>query len=513
MKSTAPRAAPFPSPSIVRNGPYTVAIATAARCRTVTAVCRRSAVAVLRSIAGGSPPSIVVFLPLFVVGCAAMGSQPGTSPAPRPRRFTPELSSWTSSLQHPLLQAVPVDPEDGFDPDEVALLAVVTNPNLRTLRDSRGVAHAQVIAAGLLPNPVISFQPYIPVAGKTTGSVVGYTGQLAWSLSKLLWRRPQIDAAQFAQQRVELDIAWSEWSVAMRAQLLAYQMILLKHAQRIHRANIVELEEALAHIRHAASVGSATTAQLASTEAVLTQAQTASAITNRDLAVRAAEITGMLGGIDGVVGHLTGDLVPPQDLASLTRDSLTTDLADRRPDLQALRMGMRSQDAAFQAATRRAFPSLQLGFQVARDPGDFLAIGPTIQVGFPVFDRGQAGRAAAQAQSARLADLFAERSNEARQRIGVAIAEARGGAATLAVVDRAILRQAKVVDLYEAARARGSADILVYYAARTTLVQLRLQRVRERMRFWQALVQLRSESGYYRLPSVRGGERGDRDAR
>ncbi len=474
----------------------------------MTAGCRKVVVVVMTAGASSSP--IVVLLFPLLVGCvtsvrprASMLASPGGAR---------EAYRWTSRLRQPVRQAAAIDPDDGFDPGELAILAVTMNPNLRTVRDNRGVAHAQVVAAGLLPNPTVSIQPYLPVAGKTAGAVDGYSGQVSWSFNELVTRGSRVSAAEFAEESVELDIAWSEWSVGMQAELLAYQIVLLKQAQQIHLANIADLESALARIRHAASSGTVTITQLASTEAVLSQARTANAVTNRDLAVRMAELDGLLGGVEGVAVHLSGQLQLPASVAGLNRDMLITHLADRRPDLQAMRMAMQSESAAFQAATLQAFPSMQLGVQVARDAGDFFAVGPTIQIGVPIFSHGQAGRAAAEAQLARLADLFAERSNEARQRIGVGIAEVRGSEATLSILDEAIANQEKVVDIYRSAKARGVVDVLVYYAARTALVQLRLQRISELARLWQGLVQLRSESGYYDLSSARRGEPGGADA-
>jgi len=431
-------------------------------------------------------------------GCAALSPRPTTQYSTQ-ERFTAEVSRWVSTLEHPSLAAVPIEWDDGFSPDEIALVAVVSNPGLRTVRDNRGIAHAQVIAAGLLPNPTISFQAYVPVAGSTSGNVVGYSGQLAWSIDALFARGPRVDAAELAEHSVELDIAWSEWQVAMQAQLLAYQIILLKQARDVHQTNIVELEETLTHIRHAASVDSVIAPQLASAESALSQATMAKAAASRDLAVRLEELRGVLGGMDGVVENLAEALPAAPDLAELTRDSLSMHLAQRRPDLQAMQIAMRSQNAAYQAATRQAFPSIQLGVQIARDPGDFLAIGPSIQIGLPVFRRGQVGRAVAHAQTDRLGDLFAERVNEARQRVGVALADARGTETTLLVLDEAIVRQQTLVDLYEAARMRDAVDILVFYAARSNLIQLHLLRVSERIRFWQGVVQMRSESGNFQL--------------
>jgi hypothetical protein len=57
--------------------------------------------------------------------------------------------------------------------DEVAMIAVVNNPDLKATRDQVGVAEAQAFAAGLLPNPQFSFAygGLISGVGATTSSV------------------------------------------------------------------------------------------------------------------------------------------------------------------------------------------------------------------------------------------------------------------------------------------------------------------------------------------------------
>jgi outer membrane protein TolC len=57
--------------------------------------------------------------------------------------------------------------------DEVAMIAVINNPDLKAARDQVGVAEAQAFTAGLLPNPTFSFAygGLISGVGATTSSV------------------------------------------------------------------------------------------------------------------------------------------------------------------------------------------------------------------------------------------------------------------------------------------------------------------------------------------------------
>ena len=53
-----------------------------------------------------------------------------------------------AKLDHPLVKSMMIDGEGGFTPDEIAVMAVIVSPQLRTVRDQRGLAQAQVVQAG-----------------------------------------------------------------------------------------------------------------------------------------------------------------------------------------------------------------------------------------------------------------------------------------------------------------------------------------------------------------------------
>jgi hypothetical protein len=99
-------------------------------------------------------------------------------------------------IHHPLLRPVNFDLRDGLSPDEAAILAVIANPQLRALRDQKGLAQAQLIQAGILPNPKLSYSLDIPMAGAIEGTVKGYGLGLGWDIISLLTRGAKLAAAR-----------------------------------------------------------------------------------------------------------------------------------------------------------------------------------------------------------------------------------------------------------------------------------------------------------------------------
>jgi hypothetical protein len=67
-----------------------------------------------------------------------------------------------STMPLPELTAHRFDPTDGLDIEEVAMLAVANNPDLKLARDDVGIARAQAFTAGLLPDPQLAVSSDYP---------------------------------------------------------------------------------------------------------------------------------------------------------------------------------------------------------------------------------------------------------------------------------------------------------------------------------------------------------------
>src|SRR6476659_4540426 len=61
-----------------------------------------------------------------------------------------------ATMPLPELAAHRFDPSDGLDIEEVAMLAVANDPDLKLARGDLGIARAQAFSAGLLPDPQVA---------------------------------------------------------------------------------------------------------------------------------------------------------------------------------------------------------------------------------------------------------------------------------------------------------------------------------------------------------------------
>jgi len=130
-----------------------------------------------------------------------------------------------SRFQNHSAEQLPLDLGRGVGPDEAAAIALYSNPALRAIRDRRRLAAAQLIQAGILPNPVVSYARDFVTGGNTAGTVTGYNLTAAWEFTGLIPYLPRQTAARKSFQSVDLDVAWQEWQIAVNARAAVYRLM------------------------------------------------------------------------------------------------------------------------------------------------------------------------------------------------------------------------------------------------------------------------------------------------
>src|ERR1035438_8169105 len=101
-----------------------------------------------------------------------------------------------AQIRHPLLAPIVIDGRGGYTPNEIAAMVVIVSPELRALRDQRGVAEAQVVQAGVLPNPQLGYSVDRPHGAYNPAVVAGRNLGLSWEVASLLTRHDQVASAR-----------------------------------------------------------------------------------------------------------------------------------------------------------------------------------------------------------------------------------------------------------------------------------------------------------------------------
>ena len=441
---------------------------------------------------------------LFVTGCATYRPLPLDPQAVAQQLQPPSLETVQLSAQaikHPLLAPLAYDDRDGLSPDEAAILAVIVNPTLRAVRDQRGLAAAQLLQAGILPNPQVSSSLDLPTGGTTLGTVNAFGLGFNWEVTSLIAREARIAAAQARTVAVDLDIAWQEWQIAQAAKLQVYRVVSVEMQVMVARETENELSDNLTAVTQAVDRGDKTIIDLAAAEAAFHQARLIRLAFEQEQEKQRLALHETLGLPTETPIRLQADVVLPRWPTLPSLQAATAGLEDRRLDLLALKLGYDSQEASLRAEILAQFPKISLGFAHARDTGNVITSGPALTIDLPVFDRNQGRIAVEHATRQQLFDEYSARLFTARADVARAVAELQSLTQQVSAAEAALPKLQQLVQIYQTAVLERNADILSYYAARNTLATQRLDLLKLQQSRAELGIALELAAGQY-FPNV-----------
>jgi len=372
-------------------------------------------------VAAWSRSVVWMVLPLMLVACTSYRQQPLPTAAVddivAPPTW-PELLVRVADLHHPRLPATTIDPAGPFTPAQLAVMAVVMNPGLRARRAERSLADAQVLQAGILPNPTLALGADLAVSSpESRGSSLG----VGWDFTGLITRGAKRASAQAHAEQVALDIAWEEWLIAASTTQAAVR--LAGAEQRL--AVLHGLVLALIVQRDLLVAGEAAGAR--------TRFEThTAALALGDVERQVLEGDGICTVLRQQLNRLLG--LPPSQLLAVAVPawpttcpvpaSMVAELPQRRLDLIALRAGYDSQEEALRVAVLGQFPRISFDLVHATDTGKVRTLTLGASIDLPLFDRNQGAIASETATRERLFAEYGERLFIARADLAEAIATA-----------------------------------------------------------------------------------------
>jgi outer membrane protein TolC len=342
---------------------------------------------------------------VLLAGCAAYRPLPldnGRSPV-----HIADIVVPVASMPTPALRAHTFDPSNGLDATEIAMLAVANDPQLKIERDAAGVAHAQAYAAGLLPDPQLSYEHDRPT-GNQPDTTDSYTAGLSLDLGNLITRSARVKSARAGAREVDLNLLWTEWQAIAQARTLFDRVYFLrKRVARLQRehAALAPVQAAITRALHAGDLTyEVAGAGLNAASDVANQLGD----TQRQLHLAEHDLHDLLGLDVSVPLHLAGApfLVEPDKQES---QRALAEMAQRRPDLLALKAGYLAQNEKLRAAILAQFPAITVGFVKARDNSNISSVGFSIGLSLPLFDGNRGNIAIERATRQRLHDEYSAR--------------------------------------------------------------------------------------------------------
>lgn len=450
---------------------------------------------------------ILILAAILFAGCARFHPQPlvkdSVEQALRPPDFA-VVRVQAQSLKHPLLPPISFDDRDGLSPEEAAVLAVLANPSLRAVRDRRGMASAQLLQAGLLPNPQLSYSLDVPTGGSTAGTINAYGLGLSWDTSQLITRSARVRSATSQQAAVDLDVAWQEWQVAQAAKTAVYRLISLTGQTALAAEMDRRLTNNLSLIRQAGDKGLMTELDVAAAEAASNQAHAKMLDLSRQREDQRLMLNRLLGLPPEQQVALQKETERPSHFVSLPTGELLHDLAQRRLDLVGLRRGYESQDANVRAAILAQFPKINLGVNRARDTGNVITTGFGVSIDLPLFDRNQGQIARGYATRQILFDEYANRVFETRADVAALAANLRALNGQIETAQAAEPGLQRLVEAYRRATNQGQADVLSYYTAWNNLAQQQIEILSLEQQLAETRIALELATGLFQIDEAAG---------
>jgi cobalt-zinc-cadmium efflux system outer membrane protein len=405
-----------------------------------------------------------------------------------------------SEIHNVALEPAILDPRNGIGPDEAATIALYSNPALRAIRDRRGLAIAQLIQAGVLPNVVVSYERDYVTGGNTAGTTTAYNFTAGWEFTALIPFLPKRTAARKNLSSVDLDIAWQEWQVAENARTAVYRVVALgAESERAREANR-GLQESADTMRKAVEAHEKTVLDLAAVESASQDSRATMLFLEQQFEKERLGLNKILGVEPKTNVALREGLKLPRHLDPPDQRDLVANIKSRRLDLLGLRQGYESQDATVRAAILAQFPRMSLAFVRAKDNTNVQSDGFNIAVEVPIFDRNQGVIATERATRQKLLDEYNQRVFEARSDIAMATADIRSLDRQIAAAEEALPVLERLVDSAQQAIEQSNVDVLSYYTARNNLLQKRIQLIKLEEQLLEARTALEIASGQY-LPS------------
>jgi len=329
---------------------------------------------------------------------------------PRPLASKASLAPTVAALDRTRPDGPPIAADRPLTPAELGLLALRNSPDLRAARARRGVAQAQVIEAGLLPDPVLSGNYNVLLGGPGTANAIAAT--LTQNVTALITLSARRRAARQSALQVDADLVWQEWQTISRAQTLAIDLVEQARMLGSLRQTLAVLTQRASITSHAVQQGNATLQSLAPDVAALTTLQT-----QYDAAVLAQEqqwqTLDALLGLQPGVRPLLATVLDISPIAPEQAEAMLASLPQRRPDLIALQLGFSAQEATSRAAILGQFPALTVGPNYGSDTTRVRSAGPSVSVNLPLFNRNRDQIAIARATQEQLREEYAARLDAA----------------------------------------------------------------------------------------------------
>ncbi len=338
-------------------------------------------------------------------------------------------------------------------------------------------AEAEVIAARLRPNPVLSLGgDHLDLLGTgynliNNAGPAEYAARIDWPLERPSKRRARISAAEHARAAAEFRLQDAIRQLALEVQQAFVELQAAKESLALARANQKTFAELVAI--NAARVRAGDLAPIELVRTRVSAIQLAQAVTQAEARWRIAQnrIQALMGRAEALeafeaVGEMRRDQLPPSLAPLLAR------AFERRPDLRALRAEQARSLADLKLQIAQGKIEYTVGAEYRRQQGlagTGNSLGLFLALPLTIYDRNQGGIARARAEIRQTELRIAALERELRSELEATYLQCRAADAVLSSFESGLLEQARdVLEVTEYAYRRGEASFVEFLDAQRT---------------------------------------------
>lgn len=286
--------------------------------------------------------------------------------------------------------AVP-SPSGTLTPEEAIQGALSHNPSLVAQSESLAVAEANLVQAGLLPNPAVgqTGATYFPVFGGIE-PVTAFDVMVSQTLNDFLTLPHKEAIAKSQQFQAGIDMSTAAFSMAQQTQQQYEQLVYLTRDGLLQRRIAHTYEQALEEARAEYKAGLVTRSDF--NRAVVAYEDSLRQAHHYDTQYEGAarQMNWLMGSQAAPQWKLPDNIKdPPQVIAALPNQERLEELAlHYRLDLLRAGYDRRLAEEQVQLARLGFIPQTTIGVDFSRDSNKNWTAGPNINSFFPVFDPG-----------------------------------------------------------------------------------------------------------------------------
>lgn len=301
-----------------------------------------------------------------------------------------------------------------FSAAAIERLVLLNNPDLRSARARHQAAQAQRQQDSVLPNPVVGGSIGYLLSGP--GDATAWTASITQDITSLITLKPRREAARATADEVDASLLWEEWQTIGKARLLVIDLVEGQRQLGLQQQALDLLTKRESRITQAIAAGNVDRVTVAPDLAAAADARTAVHDLQRRQLDQQQQLAALLGLKPDVAIPLATPLAPADlDAASIREQA--DGIGRRRPDLVALQLGYRAQEATLRAAVLAQFPPLSIGYDASQDNSRVRNGGPAVSFALPIFDRNQGNVAIATATRERLHQEYTVRMATSRDEV------------------------------------------------------------------------------------------------